>query len=398
VCLKVPPSRASKSEDISFAVGIGSLGRPVATAIDCVIDPEEELLLRYVYSSGQLFMSGFFRVLASEYGLAIRPKSLRYALLAYAATELPAEEFLEKRRLYRASACQVLNQTLISPTNINDADLIASCMLMYSAEPVRGTQSFTELVRHAIGCYRILQQLRANSRNRRISALLAVFTPFALATVDVFTQYAIPRPGVSRQHSLEVPQSPFPRATFTERVTYGEEVSHALQHSVRDPVTWALWDCTSDYSGILEETMMFYVAEEQRGAFERKQAVENLVDSVITDICHPDFRGAVQRLGSSKYLCAGSKKSLEERLTKEMIQVLRGIYLTKTILKMPTILQGLETPEVRAIGEKVVSMYRSLAILRRPGERWFCFRHHVFALCMGALTLKRTENDVESKI
>jgi hypothetical protein len=337
-------------------------------------------------------MTAFFRVLAVEYGAALAPKSLRLAIMAHAAHELPPEQFQEKSGTYKSLARRVLIRNLGSSGKISEADMIASCVLLCISSLEGG--SLSEVATHAAGCLAILQNLQANSQTTRMNAVFAVFGPFVLARLHVFVSQLVQAhyPGV-------IPRLLAKRTTFKERIRYNTELCRMLQLPIDEGIGFALAGSIGDYILMLECCVGSVAEREKRHLFDRGLRVQALLDSIMAALCDPDFQLALNLVNSSfhnDYFDIQKSETDQAYLIKDEIQILKGIHLAKAILEFPTLLQGFKSPKANSMAKSLISGYSELSLLRGVRKRSFYIRHHLFGLCLGALALG-WEDDTESK-
>ena len=157
------------------------LQRPIPTAIDQAICPQDVMLLQYVYSD-EFAWHGFgwsmllvdllrkFRVI---FGPSIGSSSLRHAMLALAATLSPFTELGNNREAHTETSCRAL---MTIRTTIDEADLFAAFLLAL-VSCVRG--DFSTFLIHLKGVAALLNELARKASSNGYLSQLHMFWPLA---------------------------------------------------------------------------------------------------------------------------------------------------------------------------------------------------------------------------
>ena len=194
--------------------------RPIPTAIDAVISPEDALLLEYAYSRNRSEMGRFIKCAAAVYGATIQCLSLRHALLAWIAAYLPPAEFGERLENNKQLARRMLINKLATPSHIDDVDVFASWALLRLA-----TSTFARDLEVSIlleGTRSMVRHLSDNSNKGWQSDIIRVFGSFIYHNLnEIGTLISLNRLSTTPR---ELP-------TFEERFKYYEQLRHDGTHS-----------------------------------------------------------------------------------------------------------------------------------------------------------------------
>ena len=117
-------------------LGLNSLSpinpsRPIPTAIDLVIGPNDAVLLQYAYSVEGTFWASCFKQFAIEYGYSISHAGLRHAMLAMAACESRSIHMEEQIEYHRKEACRQIMRSINKPSTLNDGDAYTANILAW---------------------------------------------------------------------------------------------------------------------------------------------------------------------------------------------------------------------------------------------------------------------------
>ena len=129
--------------------------RPIPTAIDAVIEPEDVLLLQYAYSRpfdafGWLIVNR----LQFVYGQSLLSPSLRHAVLAAAAKEIGLPRFSPQYQRHKSQTYRELAAKIKDPALITEADIFASFLFLLEEPSTSG-----ERFEHAKGCLAMMRAL-----------------------------------------------------------------------------------------------------------------------------------------------------------------------------------------------------------------------------------------------
>ncbi len=203
-CIKL---RGPKAQDPS---------RPPPTPFDCVLDPEDVLLLHYIHSeyTSVSYLTAIIRMLVVVYGPALPFDGLRHAVLGLVAAKLLVEQFAEKAKYHREQAHRAICRKRKTPGLLKDVDVFASFVLRRITVSNRPIDQFLEDTNDSL---HILQQVAQNPA--MISDALIVFGPFVRGSLEYTRQ--ILKSGVS----LRVPIAAIP-TTFSSLLRFTEEFRH----------------------------------------------------------------------------------------------------------------------------------------------------------------------------
>jgi hypothetical protein len=158
-----------------------AIARPVATAIDEVIPPQDVLLLQFAYSDvfvtfGGSVVGPLLRRFAVSFSPSINSKPLRHAALALAAAYAPSSEAVshfERLEYHKSRACKALRKKM--QVKIEESDLFAVCLLTV----LSALYSQPDFSIHLSGFIAITKELHRKAALEAGSNPLAVFWPLA---------------------------------------------------------------------------------------------------------------------------------------------------------------------------------------------------------------------------
>ena len=346
-----------------------SVLRPVPTAIDAVISAEDVLLLEYTYSD-RLRSNSFspiIKQLGVEYGAAIPFTSLRHAIMALAAQELPVVQFGEKLKYHMQEARGALRRSITTPEVLCDADAFAACLLALIA---CDEGNVAESMIHAQGSMAIMKFLSDNAARKPLSNILNVFGPFISNTANYYygqgdTEYPVPR-----LQSINT--------TFQQRITYLAELSRFRSSRWQSvpPSHFAVNTILRDLFGILLSALQTTVLKEMQntavGAI--RQDTLRYVNNELSDPLLQEALGALELRPQLTRV-----KTLAEELTAGAVLQLGTIHLMLSILDAASVLEGLGTPRTILRARRLVSASRYMifasmerqAVLASPFANWY---------------------------
>ena len=149
--------------------------RPVPTAIDGIIASEDVLLLSFAYSRDSNALADLIRIASVVYGASIQEHSLRHAILAWAACQLPPEQFGEAFLYHKQRVYSTLIQGLDQPASISDGDVFSTFLLADCAW--YDNPSNEETSNHYYGGVRMLHT-KLEQPETSHSRIITVFGPF----------------------------------------------------------------------------------------------------------------------------------------------------------------------------------------------------------------------------
>jgi hypothetical protein len=158
------------------------------TSIDGIIQPQDVMLLQFAYSVNFEWLNfgssitNLLKKFVSVFGPSIDNKSLRHAILAWAAAFQPfsssQHECIERHSIAAAKA--IVKKTL---ETIDEADLFATVMLtILYASP--GTQDISKFGIHVRGFVAVMSVLSQKSRHKGYNSELFKFWPLALDLIQ----------------------------------------------------------------------------------------------------------------------------------------------------------------------------------------------------------------------
>ena len=153
--------------------------RPIPTAIDAVIEPEDVLLLQYAYSRQ---LDDFYSLIVTRlpfiYGQSLSSPSLRHAVLAWAAMEIGFPQYRRhKSQMYQELAAKIKDPALITETDIF-ASFLFMCGTKFTSE---------ENLKHAKGCLSMMRALLDEiQKGKHVSDFFSACAPLLYELVNIF--------------------------------------------------------------------------------------------------------------------------------------------------------------------------------------------------------------------
>ena len=207
VCLKVQGRKTAARLSPS---------QSIPTAVDGTITSKEGLLLTFAYSNPTRFgcLNALFKILAVEYGPSISNSSLRHAILARAARGLPSTERSQISDHHKQQAALTLAQKFEANTPLNDAVILATCILaLVEHECCIGVSHCFDVF------YKCTSLLISITNNGTHGSLLLVFRPYLLDWIGgLYLVLSTLRPDIS---PWKVP----PSSTYGQHLQYYDELS-----------------------------------------------------------------------------------------------------------------------------------------------------------------------------
>jgi hypothetical protein len=308
-----------------------SPSRPVPTAIDAVLPPEDGLLLSFVYSGEKTSsqFTGLCRVFATEYGAAISSESLRHAMLARAAIYLPPADFSQRHEHHKQSAWRALIKKTQNQEAINEADVFASCLL---AAIAWRNQSNEERLIHHRGCLTLMNILAKQSAQRPVSDLLANFAPYIRDMLNLYDTLV----SIMSLESLKFPL-PQQRMTFKQRLRCFEMGRKSGLHN--SAIEEAALDLLNDLFVISVACILRVAKQEMVNNFERDSVIEQVARHVMTQLSDVELRHVF--------------RSMTQTAQYQQLK------LASRILVASTVLECFGTEAVGRIAKPLIWCYRS---------------------------------------
>jgi len=329
----------------------------IPTAIDETIKGEEVLLLQSIYAEERTstFARAVSRQFAMAYGKSIQSKALRHAVIAYAAALLPPTQFQETSERHASQATSLLMLKLDTPSTLAETDVFTACMLMW----LLWNRNRRDLnIVHAKGVIAMLEHLWAKEEG--YSDLFGLFGPLAYSDAYFYVLMGDP----SDIETL------FPshgrRTTFNQRVAFhGEIISRG-----GSAIVWcsakvqALADDLRDTEHLLFELLLELIRGGKGGSDESDTRMRYL----SLNYKDPDLQQAIASLSWPQ----SHPMTFEEEVTTYLAHQLLSIKLLMLLVRAPTILQGLRSPDVVKIAKEQLSRGRSHS-LPLEGDAFQCY-------------------------
>jgi hypothetical protein len=275
----------------------------------------------------------FFKQMAILYGTAIERPSLRYAILANAASRLPSAQFQNAFHHYKAQACCALRSKMNPQSRIDEGDLFAAFVLSWTHSDDE------ERVMHVNGCIRMLQVLSAHARTNAVSDVFVVFEPFVKSHLPLY----VATTACDWEPALET--------TFKERLRYWVELFRAANIAIRD----AQW---TRYT-VLRITLRNLAFEAVFALYcilvddEESQRPQNFLEYMRVVLGDPDLQQSCRSLQSS-----GEHDEYQMDVSGDMAT----LELSEAILMAPDVLQGLSSPPITDLARNHISYIRETKI------------------------------------
>lgn len=297
------------------------------------------LLLQSAYSTVGKIESSLFKILVVEYGVALPCLSLRHAILAFAASDLPPEQFGDKVEFHTQQARRIFIRKLETGGVIEAADIFAAFILAF----LFLDRDQNESAVHANGCNSMIMHLSASAKTRPISHLFAVFEPFICDRINVLR---------TRYHS----SIPARRTTFSEMVRYiGELRRTGARFDIYESDSMnAIHDYLNCLLRISFNSFRYIAIYEFHRNYDRKSFVERLVEYIKLNIEDQDFRRAVDLMTNS-----------DERFIPYDFAQLQTVDYLLVVLEATSIFEGFWSPKATEAATNLLSRLRSQAPLPR---------------------------------
>lgn len=321
------------------------------TPIDAQIPPEDVLLLEFAYAPEPTSprTRSFIREFAVHYGPAIECLSLRHAVLAYAAGLLRKKEGFQYRSdVHSGKATSLLIRKLHNPSEIEPGDVFAANLLMWTLS-IQDRRD--EAIIHANGIMTMVKHLWKTTNMQDLSDIFRVFGPLVFGDATFFVSL-----GLESFENYMLNDVPLPM-TFKDRVCYHEEIVLRGGPGIEwvDPtllsIHVSLWDVKRRLLSYLVD-----IANVPPHSYPRWK-VDAAVRYVMSDLDDQDYRNAIAALEWPDP--ARSKEwGLKEELTNYLSLRIQTIQLFNILLKAPTIMEGLHSPEASLVANVVLQFGR----------------------------------------
>ena len=344
--------------------------RPLSTPLEGTMDAEDVSILQYSYSQSVTLTASLIRQIAVEFGLAIAPASLRHAILAYAASRLPAQYFARKFEFHKVQARRRLIFKLQPPNHVVDADVFASHILAWVA---LCQNSRKEALVHARGCISMMNDLLPA---RVSSNLLTLFAPLILDHMNIVLA------------SRDVPTT---TSSFAQRVPYYRELCRtgAPSEAWQSPLLETTYQFVRGAICVAAVTLKNIAIKEKHSIdiIERLAAVKFLAQYIHSKLEDDGFQNTftslAQGLGNNDL--QEGERTPEQQLFEYQSIGKRSLEFVLAVIEGSTILQGLSSPKATTIAATIRSQLRSAG---RPGEALrYCSDAYYCHISLSALVL-----------
>lgn len=342
-----------------------SPSRPIPTAIDAVISAEDVLLLQYAYSEQYGVHWSFIQTLPCEYGHTIEFAPLRHAVLAYAAGELPHDQFHERSQYHSCQTYEMLINKLDSAETITESDVFASCVL--ASNKIVRWRIDTVGVSY-VECFLSLSKIFAKTSRGRSD----FFNCFGSLGFDL-----VNKSSTCCRDSIDTRKEIFgPEHSCRQRLRCLNRLVGESSYTTRDDAVWLSLALSLNIQFSL---MITAVEEEAIGNFQRDPAFMEHLEYIKLDLDDLVYVAAPQKLNPFE-----DEDEDEDQVDDEPDYDRDGraqlpITFLNEILTAPTITDGLQGPAV-SIGTHMI-------------EKYSYERHNpIYHLLLGGLVLRDKEN------
>ena len=295
-CVKLPGPKTASS-------------LPVQITDTADVNSQDGLLLEFAYSKKYPMglHSALFKIMATQYGLSISSSSLRHAILAEAALQLPYQQFGDIYVDHANHARTSLRRKISDPHAIDDADLLASYLLMCGAA---WTSSWSEAEIHAKGCRSLLTHFR---EKRYSSPFLVIFGPMIKDRASYFVQKA----SLTTWETDSVMN--YSLTNFQQRLAYLNALKpfRAIAPKVSSTVTAidhqleiVITSFVSGMDNIARSEVQFH--------FERQSFIRELIEYSETKLQEQEFQCAIQAM-QPNFQTSFKALSLESELARHFL-------------------------------------------------------------------------------
>jgi hypothetical protein len=348
--------------------------RLIPTAIEAKISGDEVLLLQSIYAEerGSPMARSLIRQFAIAYGESIRCKTLRHAILAYAAVLLPPEEFGECSERHASEATTRLICRISAPETVDETHVFAAGMLMWRLW-VRNCKDVALI--HAHGVIKMLSLLREKGEDQ--SPILRVFGPLAFSDANFYISMC------QKSENMTSSQSESHRTTFTERLKY----HHQMIRSGGPAIVWcsAKVQTMADILWDMQRVMLELVMDLLQGGTRRYDENDSRVKYLWSEYNDPDFQKAIAAMEWTAEQTPSRFRCMEEEVQTYLLHQLLCIRLLIVALTAPSISQGLSSPEAQDIAYQQLLRGSSHPLLR-AGEGFEVYTW-AFVLNLGLMGL-----------
>jgi hypothetical protein len=317
VCVKLPAAKAAGPS------------RPLPTAIDAILNPDDALLLAFAYSNSTRptrfhGVNAFIKILGGEYGPSLHDPTLRHAIIALSSFGLPSAQFSPSLTRHKERAWELLEPQFESRNTATEASVFAIFILMFLDRDTKAPLYYLETVRK---CKVMLNSLSAI---QRLHPLITVFSAYISDCLDCDEMLRLSLRSEISEWSLPPP------TTLTQRAQYFNEFRRI------DP--WFAPGSTEANNltscSLIERSICCIYRAIRRGC-----SID--IELSLRQLCH-ETRDLERHI-------PGSQNRDELFITSPFeAERLSCIHLAISLLKAPSILWGTCTTEVVSIAKALV--------------------------------------------
>ena len=333
-----------------------------------------------------MFMKALFRLFACEYGPAIPAAFLRQSMLACIALYLPSltwQDRITKAEYHRKQAWRMLCQKLMTKpldTSLTEQEAFAVFVLQYSVwSTTDGDLYFVQQANELL-----LRAKSTSTNNRPVSErLLNLFLPFiidnsALHEMLLLCNKVRPQTCLFR-----------PLATVTDLVVAYTQLSTLVSPSLSALLMAVIY--TVERCSLRLVCCLMRVAISQLSISVDDPYEDIYIKRAILDIQHvlddSNFKSGTSELLSN---WGNSPESTESETAAYCSRWLDIIEYVLVLLKAPTILEGLTTPNVLSMGRSLFFSFRSYS-LGNPSREFLTGLDYEMAIVLTSFSLSSEE-------
>ena len=358
-----------------------SLPRQIALANDSIIGSDELSILQYTYSDdfpGQK-LAPLFRLLAIEYGPALRDVTLRHAMIAYSSSYLPLLQLRNIQEHHATESRRALNVKLGNPGTIQESDVFAVLLLSWM-EWNRG--NIADAMVHANGCLLMMNLWSNDSNGREASDLFALVAPFVLFCVDELRC----RCSLRGQWTAPIYQLDFGRC-----VKYQTEfVSRRGRYWRKTTGLFAALDEIQNNQFLLLARCIARITAEPNTEDDQRSIVDDVLKYVLGQMSDPNFNDALATFGVFIHATQPPDIDSNHQSARDyLFNSVKCSQLMVVILEMPTIMQGLKDPRVVSLAQLLGSSFKSGKSRHGVDENYPVVNYNPAQLLLAGLVLQK---------
>jgi hypothetical protein len=300
-------------------------------------------------------------------------ESLVSALLAGACRQFPPELFEKYHYNYKLLATRALRSGLSS--NLDEGDIFAANVLAWVAYSTHS--DLVEVGIHMNGSMQMLKNLWILSRNgqKPLSDALKVFGSFI---IDCASSWSAKNGAIPRRMT-----------TFQQRVKYFDQLSRLVSGlGIRSAVREALHSTLGNLLELLLSGLSTAALHENAGDFSNRLEKNSILQYVEAEMGDVELYRA---LVSTKraFQNTHDHKSVDEQWTLRLFHRLRCILLLHSILRSPTLSEGIDSVNTTVVAKSLISLLKSQSIPRgAPIQDYYLISWHNYShLLLGGMAL-----------